>query len=72
MSRKIRKPQESRTKGDLAREVVAKRMSSELEEESVAERLRQNVKDHGSNQRANVSRTPKMLSGIFSHPALCR
>jgi len=48
MSRKARKPPDTRTKDEVAQAVLAERKASELENDSVAERVRQNIKDHGA------------------------
>jgi hypothetical protein len=48
MSRKARKPQETRTKDAIAQAALDRRKASELEEESVADRVRQNINDHGA------------------------
>ena len=48
MSRKARKPREIRTGATVAQEVLDRRKASELEDNSIAERVRQNIKDHGA------------------------
>jgi hypothetical protein len=48
MSRKVRRPQETRTKEEIAKAALDLRKVSKLEQENIAERVRQSIRDPGA------------------------